>query len=106
MVENKIEIMSNELAEINNIIAIAKADDDVKQVFLSEIIREFDELQNVSKTVFFQDTVYEILEFARHDNRKKQMFFKTLLESELGQDIQDHFYEYFASNGQIKAEQG
>lgn len=99
--KNKMEVMSNELAEISNIIAIAKADSEIEQVLLSEIAREFD-LKNVSKTVFFQDTVFEIIELAEHDDRKKQMFFKTLLESKLGQGIQDHFYEYFASNGQIR----
>ena len=38
--KNKMEVMSNEIMEINNIIALAKADDDIKQVFLSEIVRE------------------------------------------------------------------
>ena len=74
--DNKIETMSNELAEINNIIAIAKADDGVRRIFLSEVVREFPDLQNVSKTVFFQDTVFEILNLQNMTVRKNKCFSK------------------------------
>jgi hypothetical protein len=39
----ELEQMSAELSEINNIIALAKADDDVKKVLLIEIVSEFKE---------------------------------------------------------------
>ena len=38
---DKIEVMSNEICEINNIIALAKADSEIEQVLLTELIHEF-----------------------------------------------------------------
>jgi len=41
-----IDTLSGEFIEINNIIALAKADDGIKRLLLDEIIKEFgDELQ-------------------------------------------------------------
>ncbi len=103
--EDKIEIMSNELAEINNIIAIAKADSEVEQILLSEIAREFgkERTDQIKKHVFFQDMVYEVIELAKHEDRKRDMLFIAILEDDkIGTAIQEHFYEYFASNGQIR----
>jgi len=46
LTEYELEQMSNEYAEINNIIALAKADNGIKILLLSEILKEFsDELQ-------------------------------------------------------------
>jgi len=36
-----LELLQSEYAEINNIIALAKADDDVKNILLSEMLTEF-----------------------------------------------------------------
>jgi len=103
--DNKVEIMSNELAEINNIIAIAKADSEVEQILLSEVAREFgkERTEEIEKQVFFQDMVYEVIELAKHDSKKRDMLFIAILEDDkIGTAIQDHFYEYFSSNGQIR----
>lgn len=39
--QNDLETLSSEFTEINNIIALAKADDGVKKLLLIEMIREF-----------------------------------------------------------------
>jgi len=84
--ETKEEIMSNEVIEINNIIALAKADDDVKQVLLSEITKEF--------TVFYSDMVYEVIELAKHDCDKMITLITAILKDELiGTELQRHFDE-------------
>jgi len=41
--QHDLETMSTEFAEINNILALAKADDGVKKLLLIEVIREFGE---------------------------------------------------------------
>ncbi len=84
--ENKIEIMSNELAEINNIIAIAKADDGVKKILLNEITKEF--------TVFYNDMIYEVIELAKHDCVKMVRLCEAILKTdEIATPLQQHFME-------------
>lgn len=47
-----LDIMSEEYREINNIIALAKADDDVKRLLLIEILSNFkDELEDISDEI-------------------------------------------------------
>jgi len=44
--EYDLEMLQSEWTEINNILALAKADNDVKKVLLSEVLNEFwDDLQ-------------------------------------------------------------
>lgn len=84
--ESKEELMSNELMEINNIIALAKADNDVKKILLSEIAREFH--------MFYEDSIYEILEIAKHDVAKLQIFVSAILKDELlGSELELFFRE-------------
>lgn len=93
--ENKIETMSNELCEINNIIALAKADDDIKTVLLNEITKEF--------AIFYEDMVYEVIELAKHDSSKMTAFMTAILENDnIAELLQNHFYEYFGSLGQMR----
>lgn len=84
--ENKIEIMSNELVEINNIIALARADDDVKKILLNEITREF--------LLSYEDMVYEIIELAKHDMIKMIRLCEAILKTpEIATPIEQYFME-------------
>lgn len=60
LTEYDLEQMGNEFAEINNIIGLAKADNGIKALLLSEILNEF------------------------------------------GEDLKQHFYDYFGTMGIIR----
>jgi len=94
--EDKIETMSNELYEINSIIAIAKADSEVKEILLSEIVREFgnEEMKEKQEQVFYQDQIYEIIELAKHDMVKMVRLIEAILKTpEIATPIEQHFME-------------
>lgn len=103
---DKTEVLSSEYVEINNIIALAKADSEVEQILLSEVSREFKDHADIHRErVFFEDMVFEVIELAKHDNTKKVILLNALLESDIANDLQQHFYDFFGSNGIIR-EQG
>ena len=92
---DNLEVMSNEYIEVNNIIALAKADSEVKEIVLSEIAREFkDELNDKKEQVFYQDQIYEIIELAKHDMVKMTMLMTAILENqEINNLLLNHFKE-------------
>jgi len=94
--EDEREIMSNEILEIDNIIALSKADDDVKNILLSEISREFGEdiVKDHAEQVFYQDQVVEILELAKNDNGKMTFLITEILkDQEISDLLCNHFLE-------------
>ena len=61
-----------------------------------------DELDK-QEMVMFEDKVYEILELAKHDERKLATLLIALVEHDkVCEGLQDHFYDYFGSQGKIK----
>jgi len=94
--KNKIETMSNEYREINNIIALSKADEDVKNILLSEVSREFGEdiVKERAEQVFYQDQVVEVLELAKQDNGKMTFLITEILKDlPLSDLLFNHFKE-------------
>jgi len=84
--ETKEEILSNELIEINNIIALAKFDSDVKQILLTEITKEF--------TMFYDDMVYEVVELSKNCPEKMNTLISAILKTDiLATELQIHFEE-------------
>jgi len=96
--ENKLEIMSNEICEINNIIALAKADSEVEQILLSEIAREFKpELEQKEEMIIYEDKVFEVIELAKHDQTKMITFMTAILENrEINDLLFNHYQEITA----------
>ena len=92
---DNLEVMSNEYIEVNNIIALVKADSEVKEIVLSEIAREFkDELNDKKEQVFYQDQIYEVIELAKHDTVKMTMLMTAILENqEINNLLLNHFKE-------------
>lgn len=103
---DKIEILSNELIEINNIIALAKADSEIEQILITEIAREFnDELTVKVEQVFYQDQIIEIIELAKHDRNKMITLLTELLKDDtIHNELKQHFYDFFGSQGELKNE--
>ena len=97
---DKLEVMSNEFIEINNIIALAKADSDIQQMLLGEIVREFEgELNTKKEQVFYQDQIAEIIELAKHDMDKMITLFTMILEDEdINAELFRHFQELINSD--------
>jgi len=88
--------MSNEYREINNIIALSKADEDVKNILLSEVSREFGEdiVKERAEQVFYQDQVVEVLELAKQDNGKMTFLITEILKDlPLSDLLFNHFKE-------------
>ena len=93
--EDKTEIMSNEYMEINNIIALAKADSEIETILLSEIAREFKpELEQKQEMIIYEDKIYEVIELAKHDMVKMTMLMTAILENqEINNLLLNHFKE-------------
>ena len=101
---DKIETLSSEYAEINNIIALAKADSEIEQILLNEISQEFkDELTNKTEQIWYIDQVQEILELAKHDPSKKELLVTAIVENDvIEEELKEHFYDVFGSNGELR----
>jgi len=99
--KNMENVMSEEIKEIDYLITLAKEDSEVKDVLLSRVLHEFDDLKEKQRTIFFEDMVSEICEIAKHDTAKKWYLLKQILEYFTG-ELEEHWYEYFASNGIIR----
>lgn len=98
------EILSQEKKEINYVISLAQADQDIKNILLSEITQAFkDELELKKEQIFYQDQVYEIIELARHDQWKKTLLVCAMIEDDImEEELKEHFYDVFGSNGELR----
>lgn len=104
---DRVEVLSNEYVEVNNIIALAKADEEVRQILIDEIITQGlineEEIRHETEILLFEEKTHEIINLAKATPQRLCYFLCEIVKDDkTSKWLQQYFYDYFGSQGLMR----